>query len=74
MSQKLIDALHTHFKKHRIIFWYDENEAKRDLFAGYQNTDVSKIEVQNNEFWLKYHMLREKPGDRFLVYSPQARP
>lgn len=74
MSQKLIDALHTHFKKHRIIFWYDENEAKRDLFESYQNTEVSKIEVQNNEFWIKYHMLREKPGEKFLVYSPQARP
>ncbi|MDZ7794913.1 MAG: BREX-1 system phosphatase PglZ type A [Spirochaetia bacterium] len=74
MSQKLIDALHTHFKKHRIIFWYDENEAKRDLFASYQNSDVHKLEVQNNEFWLKYHILREKPGDKFLVYSPQARP
>jgi uncharacterized protein (TIGR02687 family) len=74
MSQKLIDALHTHFKKHRIIFWYDENEAKRDLFEHYQNAEVHKIEVQNNEFWIKYHVLQEKPAEKFLVYSPQARP
>ena len=74
MSQKLIDALHSHFKKHRIIFWYDDNEAKRDLFESYQNGDVYKLEVQNNEFWLKYHMLQEKPADKFLVYSPHARP
>lgn len=59
---------------HRIVFWYD---AARDLRGAFEAVDipgVTKVEIANNEFGLKYRMLRLEPKARFLVYKEAAEP
>jgi uncharacterized protein (TIGR02687 family) len=59
---------------HRIVFWYD---AARDLRGAYEAVDipgVTKVEIANNEFGLKYRMLRLEPKARFLVYKEAPEP
>lgn len=56
------------FDRHRIIFWYD---AKAELGAEYQALtlpEVEKIALGNNQFGLKYRILRQEPGQKFLLY------
>jgi uncharacterized protein (TIGR02687 family) len=65
---KISQALSKLFTKHRIVFWYD---TKKELCAEFESIalpDVEKIELNNNEFKIKYHILREKPSDKFLIY------
>ncbi|MBE2993762.1 BREX-1 system phosphatase PglZ type A [Sphingomonas sp. CFBP 13603] len=59
---------------HRIVFWYD---AARDLRAAFDTVDlpgVKKVEIANNEFGLKYRMLRQEPTARFLLYKEGPEP
>ena len=59
---------------HRIVFWYD---AARDLRAAFDAVDlpgVTKVEIANNEFGLKYHILRQEPKARFLLYKDGPEP
>jgi uncharacterized protein (TIGR02687 family) len=59
---------------HRIVFWYD---AACDLRSAYEAVDipgVTKVEIANNEFGLKYRMLRLEPKARFLVYKEAPEP
>ncbi|WP_454623461.1 BREX-1 system phosphatase PglZ type A [Brucella anthropi] len=59
---------------HRIVFWYD---AARDLRAAFDAVDlpgVTKVEIANNEFGLKYRMLRQEPKARFLLYKDGPEP
>lgn len=59
---------------HRIVFWYD---AARDLRAAFDAVDlpgVTKVEIANNEFGLKYRMLRQEPKVRFLLYKEGPEP
>lgn len=52
---------------HRIVFWYD---AARDLRAAFDAVDlpgVTKVEIANNEFGLKYRMLRQEPDRKSVV-------
>lgn len=59
---------------HRIVFWYD---AARDLRAAFDAVDlpgVTKVEIANNEFGLKYRMLRQEAKARFLLYKDGPEP
>lgn len=67
-------ALKKLFKdKHRIVFWYD---AKQELSSEYEALElagVEKLELLNNEFALKYRILREQPNQKFLLYHKGPR-
>ena len=75
MSENRIDqALHRLFERHRIVFWYD---AKRELRADYYSVQVpgiEKIELNNNEFGIKHRILREQPEQKFLLYHDGPAP
>jgi uncharacterized protein (TIGR02687 family) len=61
-------ALTRLFETHRIVFWYD---AKRELRAEFDALDlptVEKLTLNNNQFGLKYRILRQQPDQRFLLY------
>ncbi|PZO46776.1 MAG: BREX-1 system phosphatase PglZ type A [Phormidesmis priestleyi] len=68
-------ALKKLFKdKHRIVFWYD---AKQELISEYEALElagVEKLELLNNEFALKYRILREQPDQKFLLYHKGPQP
>ena len=74
MSEVIYQAIDRHFKKYRLIFWYDDNGNNRDIFEQYSNPDVEKIKIENNEFWIKYRVLKEEPSKKFLIYSESSKP
>jgi uncharacterized protein (TIGR02687 family) len=74
MSNKISATLARLFEASRIVFWYD---AARDMREGYEAVDlpgVTKLEIANNEFGLKYRILRQEPGAKFLLYHDGPEP
>lgn len=74
MSKQIETALSRLFEKHRIIFWYDiKCELRRD-FETATLPNVEKLEIANNEYGLKYRILREAPEQKFLLYQEGPQP
>lgn len=71
---KISQALTRLFDKHRIIFWYDEKQELRAEYESLWLAGVEKIELVNNEYGVKYHILREKPAQKFLLYHAGPQP
>ncbi len=74
MTDRIKAGLERLFIDHRIVFWYD---AARDMRAEYDAVDlpdVEKVEIANNEFGLKYRMLRQEPKQKFLVFHDGPAP
>ena len=67
-NDKIANALMQRFEKHRIVFWYDTNKELRDDYEALDLPDVKKIELKNNEFKVKYLVLRESTKQKFLLY------
>ncbi len=61
-------------KRCRVLFWYDEKGEKRQEFDALYPIGYEKRVVENNEFQLKYEILRERPDQKFLLYFPCAEP
>ena len=59
---------------HRIVFWYDDDKSLRHDFESVSLPDVQKVEIENNEFGLKYRMLREQPNQQFLLFKSGPQP
>jgi uncharacterized protein (TIGR02687 family) len=74
MSERITQALLKLFKKHRIVFWYDEEESLRGDFDAITLPEVEKVEIANNEFGLKYRLLREQPMQKFLIFKSGPQP
>jgi uncharacterized protein (TIGR02687 family) len=68
MTTRIHTALNKLFEKHRIVFWYDAKHELRDDFEGLSLPGIEKLEIKNNEYGIKYHILREKPEQKFLLY------
>ncbi|WP_348657358.1 BREX-1 system phosphatase PglZ type A [uncultured Sulfitobacter sp.] len=74
MSDRIQAGLARLFEEHRIVFWYD---TARDMRTAYEAADlpgVEKVEIANNEFGLKYRMLRQEPKQKFLIYKDGPEP
>lgn len=74
MSSQIQTALTRLFDKHRIIFWYDTKQELRGDFETVSIPDVEKAEIANNEYGLKYRILREAPEQKFLLYKEGPQP
>lgn len=75
MSENKISlALERLFDKHRIVFWYDTKQELRDDFDNLSLANVEKIEIANNEYGIKYKILRDQPEQKFLLYRYGAQP
>ena len=64
------DRLTSLFDKHRIVFWYDEQQELRDDFEGLNLKGVEKQVVENNEFGIKVLVYHKQPNQKFLLYFP----
>ena len=62
------------FIDHRIVFWYDAARDMRGEYDAVDLPDVQKVEIANNEFGLKYRMLRQEPRQKFLVFHDGPAP
>ena len=74
MTTRITNALERLFEKHRIVFWYDDANNLRGDFDSVDIDGVEKVELANNEFGLKYRMLRECPTQKFPVFKPGEQP
>ena len=74
MSSQIQTALMRLFDKHRIIFWYDTKQELHSDFEAVSMPDVEKLEIANNEYGLKYRVLRESPDQKFLLYKEGPQP
>jgi len=74
MDKQIAQALQRLFERHRIVFWNDTNRELRTKFDALTLADIEKIELTNNEFGVKYRILREQPEDRFLLYREGVQP
>lgn len=74
MKDRISQALANIFKKHRIIFWYDAKKELRGEFEALELSGTEKLELRNNEFGLKYRIMREQPEQKFLLYHEGPQP
>lgn len=71
---KIAEALHKKFQEHRVIFWYDEKQELKEQYDEMELEGVQKIQVQNNEFEIKYLINKKHPHNRFLLYFTGKKP
>lgn len=74
MSDRISQALSRLFDKHRIVFWYDTKQELRSDYDAISIPNVEKLEIANNEYGLKYRILREAPEQKFLLYKEGTQP
>lgn len=74
MTSRITVALQRLFEKNRVVFWYDDKRELRADFESLQIENVEKIEINNNEFSIKYRLLREQPKANFLLYKEDKQP
>ncbi|WP_289020492.1 BREX-1 system phosphatase PglZ type A [Desulfobacter postgatei] len=68
MENRITIALAKLFDRHRIVFWYDAKKQLRDDFEALSLPGIEKIALANNEYGIKYKILREQPKKKFLLY------
>lgn len=73
-ENKIVLALERLFGKHRIVFWYDAKQELRNDFEALALRGVEKLELLNNEYGIKYRILREQPEQKFLLYRDGPQP
>ncbi len=71
---QITKALEKLFQKHRVVFWYDDKQELRRDFDAVEIDGVEKVVIDNDEFGLKYRMLREEPNQNFLVFRNGPEP
>jgi len=66
---RIQNALEKKFSEHRLVFWYDDDLAGwQQEYEAVQLANVVKVDVRNNEFGVKYRVVREQPDNKFLLY------
>lgn len=73
-TERIKQGLLKVFERHRIVFWYDKKIELRKEFDSLELPDIDKVELKNNEFAIKYRLLREQPGRKFLLYQEGQQP
>lgn len=74
MQPQIATALTKLFERHRIVFWYDTKCELRAEYEALSLVDIQKLELANNEYSLKYLLLREQPAQKFLLYREGPQP
>jgi uncharacterized protein (TIGR02687 family) len=74
MTDRIAQALTKLFDRHRIVFWYDAKQELHDDFKALALPSVEKLELANNEYGVKYRILREQPDQKFLLYREGPQP
>jgi uncharacterized protein (TIGR02687 family) len=74
VENRIAQALSKLFERHRIVFWYDAGEELRDEYEALRLKGIEKLELTNNEYGIKYRLLREEPERKFLLYHEGPAP
>ena len=71
---KIAETLKQKFQNHRVIFWYDEKEELTEQYEAFDIDGVQKIQVQGNQFEIKYMVNKQQPKAKFLLYFTGTKP
>jgi uncharacterized protein (TIGR02687 family) len=74
LENRTAQALSKLFDRHRIVFWYDSKQELRQDFEELALPHITKKEITNNEFSLKYQILKAQPDQKFLLYKSGPQP
>ena len=74
MCEQIKRTLLNKFENSRIVFWYDKDRQFTGDFANLELDGVKKLTIGENEFALKYQILKEEPNQKFLLYKPAEKP
>lgn len=74
MNTQIKNILLKKFENRRIVFWYDKNGEFAEDFKNIELDDVKKLEMGENEFVIKYQILRQEPKQKFLLYKHGEKP
>ena len=72
MGKSINESLINLFSKHRIVFWHDNQYEMLEEFQELKLDGVEKIKINNNEFSIKYEVLKNKPNQKFLIYTNKS--
>ncbi len=61
MNDRIGQALVKLFERYRIVFWYDAKQELRDAFEALSLPGIEKVEINNNEYGIKYRLLCQEP-------------
>jgi uncharacterized protein (TIGR02687 family) len=61
-------------QQHRILLWYDAEQKFTEEYEALTITNGEKLTVQNNELEVKYKVLQQQPGRKYLIYLPHPKP
>jgi uncharacterized protein (TIGR02687 family) len=70
----VLPHLEAQFDRQRLVFWHDVDGDYAEDVDGVELPDVTVLTVANDEFALKYRMLKAEPHAKFLVYRQGAVP
>lgn len=73
-TERIKQGLLKVFERHRVVFWYDKKEELQSEFESVELGDIKKLHLKNNEFAIKYRILREEPTNKFLLYQAGQQP
>ncbi|MBP7862610.1 BREX-1 system phosphatase PglZ type A [bacterium] len=73
-TERIRQGLLKVFERHRVVFWYDKKQELRKEFDAVELADIQKLELKNNEFAVKFRVLREEPTQKFLLYQEGQQP
>lgn len=71
---KILQSIQKLLQKHRILLWYDTEQAFLEEFRSLDKSDMEKLVVKGNEFEKKVTILHEQPDTKFLIYIPSGKP
>ena len=74
LENRIAQALTKLFERYRIVFWYDAKQELRGDYEALALPGIDKLEITNNEYGLKYRVLRGEPERKFLLYREGPRP
>ena len=71
---RIKESLLKTFKEHRIIFWYDSKQELLQEFESLEEESFEKMQVNGNEFEVKYRLQIQQPTTNFLLYFNHEKP
>lgn len=68
------EHLAARFDRHRLVIWRDLDGSYADDLDAQTPPNVTALRIANDEFAIKYRVLREEPSAKFLLYRPGVVP
>ena len=68
------EHLAARFDRYRVVIWHDPDGSYADDLDAQTPSDATALRIANDEFAIKYRVLREEPSAKFLLYRSGAVP